>query len=303
MIKKVIPFAAMALIMTSCMSDTKDSTQTIPFTEYNLIVDNQDAAQPAQASICVYTMKNNITQGVVDIKANDVIINNQKLSFETDTMRIYSKPFNVSNVQGGGSAINYTFSKNGNAATGSAVTGLTGTLVWNFLSSSNNLLNPDYTLTVGQRLDLSYTLNDRYSVRTFWPTALFIGSTVASEGAASYSTKAGHYLADIDFEKKIARVYVYNAEFSADKDQVLPRVIRFEEIPVVFNHYGFSLESESPKTTVLGEKDNTITMVESAKYNASDFKMEFMSFDMTDASVSYKMDGKNIAFHGSSILK
>lgn len=303
MIKKVIPFAALALIMTSCMTETKDSTQNIPFTEYNLIVDNQDAAQPAQASICVYDMKNNITKGVVDIKANDVIVNNQKLSFETDTMRIYSKSFTVSNVQGGGSAVNYTFSKKGNAAVGSAVSDLNGALVWNFLPSSNNLLNPDYTLTVGQRLNLSYTLNDRYSVYTFWPTALFIGSSIASEGSSSYSTKSGHYLADIDFEKKLARVYIYNAEFSADKDQKVPKVIRFEEIPLVFNHYGFSLEAESPKTTVLGEKDNTITMVESSKYKASDFRMDFMSIDMTDVSISYEMDGKNIVFHGSSILK
>lgn len=303
MIKKVLPFAAMALVMTSCMPDAKDSTQTIPFTEYNLIVDNQDAAQPAQASICVYNMKNNITQGVVDIKTSDVIINNQKLSFETDTMRIYSKPFTVSNLVGSGSAINYTFSKKGSAGLGSSVLDLTGTLVWNLLPSSNNLLNPDYTLTVGQRLDLSYTLNDRYSVRTFWPTALFVGSTVASEGSSSYSTKEGHYLADIDFEKKLARVYIYNAEFSADKDKSVPKVMRFEEIPLVFNHYGFSLESVSPKTTVLGVKDNTITMVDSAKFQATDFKMDFMSFDMTDASISYKMDGKNIVFHGSSILK
>lgn len=303
MIKKVIPFAVGLLVFASCSTDTKDSYQTISFKEYNLIVDNQDASQPAQASLGVYELKNNISKGVVDIKSNDIIVNNQKLSFETDTMCLFSKTFTVTNIDGAGSAINYTFSKKGSAGVGSIASNLYGTLVWNFIPTSNNLLDPDYTLTIGQRLDLSYTLNDRYSVRTFWPTALFVGSTVATEGSSSFSTKAGHYLADIDFEKKLARVYVYNAQFSTDQDKSYPRVIRFEEIPVIFNHNGFSIQSEAPKTTVLGVKGNTITMVDSVKFKATDFKMDLMSFDLTDANISYKLDGKNISFQGCSILK
>ena len=218
-------------------------------------------------------------------------------------MRVYSKSFTITNVEGGGSAINYYFSKNGNAGSGGLVSDLSATLVWNLLPSSNNLLNPDYTLTIGQRLDLRYTLNGRYSVQTFWPTGLFVGSTVASEGSSSYGTKKGHYLADIDFEKKLARVYVYNAEFSAEQDKSYPRVIRMEDIPVVFNHNGFTLQAAAPKTTVLGRKDNTITMIDSVGFDATDFRMEFMSVDLTDATISYKLDGKNINFQGSSILR
>lgn len=301
--KNLIPLAALTLAVASCATDVKDSYQTIPYKEYNLIVDNQDASQPAQVSLATYDLKNNISKGVVDVKCSDIIINNQKLSFETDTMRIYTRSFTITNVEGGGSSVNYYFSKRGNAGLGSAASDISGTLVWNLIPSSNNLLNPNYTLTIGQRLDLRYILNDRYSIQTFWPTALFVGNTLAAEGSSSFSTKNGHYLADIDFEKKVARVYIYNAEFSPTQDKSFPKVIRFENIPVVFSHNGFTLRSDAPKTTVLGQKDNTITMVDSVGFAASDFKMDFMSSDLTDVSISYNLDGHSVYFQGSSILK
>ncbi len=130
-----------------------------------------------------------------------------------------------------------------------------------------------------------------------------MGNTIASEGSSSFSTKNGHYLADIDFEKKVARVYVYNAELSPAQDKSLPKVIRFEEIPVVFSHNGFSLRSDAPKTTVLGQKDNTITMVDSVGFAATDFRMDYISSDMNDVSISYKLDGRSVYFQGCSILK
>ena len=301
--RTLIPIAALALTVASCSTDVKDSYQTIPYKEYNLIVDNQDASQSAQVSLATYDLKNNISKGVVDVKCSDLIINNQKISFETDTMRIYSRTFTITNIDGAGSGVNYYFSKRGNAGVGSGAFDLTGNLVWNLIPSSNNLLDPNYTLTLGQRLDLKYTLNDRYSVQTFWPTALFVGNTVANEGTSSFSTKNGHYLADIDFEKKVARVYIYNAEFSTTQDKSFPKVIRLEDIPVVFSHTGFTLRSDAPKTTVLGKKDNTITMVDSVGFSATDFKMDFMPSDLTDVSVSYKLDGRNVYFQGCSILK
>ena len=103
--------------------------------------------------------------------------------------------------------------------------------------------------------------------------------------------------------KKTASVYVYNAEFSADKDKTLPKVIRFEGIPVIFNHYGFTLESPAPKTQVLGIKDNRTTLVDSVGFNATDFSMALPSDDLTDAMISYKLAGHQVNFNGCSIIK
>lgn len=298
--KTLLLFGASALLLSSCDTSSQDSYQTIPYEEYNLIVDTQDMEAPAQASYGSYVVKFIMSKNVIDIKSSDIIINNQKRSFETDTMKLRSKVFNV---EGLGMAENYMFSKSGPTSVGSPASNLNGTLVWYYVPSGTSILSPDYTVTVGQRLDLSYTLNDRYSVQTFWPTAFYRGQTVAVEGAESYSSKSSDYLTQIDFEKKTASIYVYNAELSADQDKNFPKVIRFEDIPVVFNHEGFTITSATPKTTVLGKKDNQTAMVDSVGFAATDFTLELTSKDMTDINIYYKLNGKSVNFRGCSILK
>ncbi|MDE5850143.1 MAG: hypothetical protein K2H38_08370 [Muribaculaceae bacterium] len=296
----LLPMAAMALLLASCDTSTKDSYQNIKYPEYNLIVDNQSMDVPAQASFSNYDVKFNISKNVIDINGTDIIINNQKYSFETDTMSIRTQTFKTESF---GDAFNYTFSKVGTTTTGSAASNLNGKLVWCLMPSGSNLLSPNYSVTVGQRLDLSYTLNDRYSVQTFWPAALYKGLTVSTANATSHTSRSSDYLTQIDFEKKTASVYVYNADFSPNQAPNFPKVIRFEDIPVVFTHDGFSLESASPKTTVLGKKDNVVTMVDSVGFAATDFSLALTSSDLTDVMISYKLDGKSINFRGCSILK
>ena len=295
--KVILPFAAMLLVLASCNTETKDSYQTINYREYNLIIDKQDPSQMAQTSDVTYEVKNNISRQVVDVKANDIIINNQKHSFETDTMGLRTTSFKVDGI---GDVYNVYFSRYGSA--GSNVSDLKGTFVFGYAAMSN-LLNPVYNVPIVQRLDLSYTLNDRYSVQTFWPTVMFRGQTISSTAGESHTTKGSDYVADIDFEKKTAKVYVYNAELSADQDKSFPKVIRFADIPVVFTHEDFYLQSPAPLTTILGKKDNQAAMVDSVGFAATDFSLYLTSPDLTEVSINYKLDGRNVSFRGCSILK
>lgn len=296
----ILPLAAVALALASCDTGSHDSYQTLSYPEYNLIVDTQDASAPAQASYVAYEVKHNISRNVVDVKANDLVINNQKYSFETDTMDLRTKTFTVEGV---GQGYHLYFSKNGNASQNGSVSNIYGTFVFCY-SLMSNLLNPVYSQdNVGQRLDLAYTLNDRYKVQTFWPMARFRGITTSVTDGMSHTTKESDYVTSIDFEKKTAAVYVYNAVLSQDQASSFPKVIRFEDIPVVFTHDGFSLEASAPKTTVLGKKDNAVAMVDSVGFNATDFSLHLTSADLTEAIISYKLGGHNVNFRGCSILK
>ncbi|MDE6478770.1 MAG: hypothetical protein K2L45_00760 [Muribaculaceae bacterium] len=296
----ILPLAAVALILASCDTGTRDSYQTLSYPEYNLIIDNQDASASAQASYLAYEVKHNISRNVVDIKANDLVINNQKYSFETDTMDLRTKTYTVEGV---GQGYFLYFNKNGQASLNGSVSNIYGTFVFNY-SVMNNLLNPVYTQdNVGQRLDLSYTLNDRYKVQTFWPMARFVGQTTSVTDGMSHTTRGSDYVTSIDFEKKTAAVYVYNADLSKDQASSFPKVIRFENIPVVFTHDGFSLEASAPKTTILGKKDNTVAMVDSVGFNATDFSLHLTSADLTEAIISYNLGGHSVNFRGCSILK
>lgn len=295
------PIAALALL-ASCNTDTKDSYQTVPFAECNLIIDDQDASQMAQVSNCSYEVKQNFTQDCVDITTNNFIINNQSISFETDTMALRRVPYSYSVDGNVKNDYKLAFYKKGNASTNGSVSDLNGSFIYCYYRSGD-LASPSYESGVFLRLDLSYTLNGRYSVQTFWPTAMYKGVSTASEGSDTYTTRGSDYVSVIDFEKNTAKVYLYNAEFSADSEKELPKVIMFEDIPVVFTHAGFSLESAAPKTLVLGKKDNLPALVDSVGFAATDFSFYMTSSDLMDAVISYKLDGKTVNFRGTSTLK
>lgn len=297
--KAIFPIVATVFVLASCNPDTRDSYQTLNYPEYNLAIDKQDPSQMAQASYAKYELKNNISRQVVDIKASDIVINNQKYSFETDTMGLRTKSFKVDGL---GDVFNVYFSKSGSAGVGSSASNLNGTLVYCYMPMSN-LLNPVYNVSIAQRLDLNYTLNDRYNIQTFWPSALFRGQTVSYSDGDSHSTKASDYVVNINFEKNTASIYVYNAELSANQAKSFPKVIRFDGVPVVYTHEGFSLQSAAPLTTILGTKDNQVALVDSVGFAATDFSLLLTSPDLTEATINYKLDGHNVSFHGCSILK
>ncbi len=296
-----IPIAALALL-ASCATDTKDSYQTVRFAESNLIIDTHNASEMAQVSNCGYDVKQNISKGTVELSTTNLILNNQSISFETDTMALRTQIYSFTIDGKEQQDYKLAFSKNGSASANGSVSNLAGSFIMCYYRTGD-LANPNYETGFFQRMDLRYTYNDHYKVQTFWPTAMYKGITVASEGPDTYTTRGSDYVSVIDFEKKTASVYVYNAEFSADQEKTLPKVILFEEIPVVYSHEGFSLESASPKTKVLGKKDNQTALIDSVGFAATDFSLLLTSSDLADAVISYKLDGKDVKFRGTSTLK
>ena len=300
--KAIFPMAATVLLLASCDTTTKDSYKTIPYTECNLIIDNSNISAPAQVSSATYETKINISKYCVDIKATDFILDNQKVSFETDTMDIRYKNFETI-IDGKTEKLSYlTFGRRGSAGVGSSVTDLNGTFVLCYVPNGSDVLSPNFSISYMERLDMSFQLNDRYSVQTFWPSAFYVGQTSTTSDSGSFATTDGNYMMQINFKDKKATVYLYNAKLSATgKD--LPKVICFDEIPVVMNHYGFSLECDAPKTTILGKKDNKTALVDSVGFAATDFSIRMTTTDLTEAEISYKLDGKNVNFHGRSTIK
>lgn len=292
--KAILPLAAALFVITSC--DVHDSTQTMGYPEYNLIVDTENSEQLAQTSYTGYEVLYNVTKNVIDVKVNDLVINNQKYSFETDTMGLRSKSISVE----GGTTYNLCFSKPGQVKAGSCAKDLNGTFATCYWPGSN-LLNP--SVSVRERLDLSYTINDRYKVQTFWPVSMFRGYSMSSSEGQSLSTKESDYVASFDFQNNKASIYVYNAKLSDDQSKSFPKVICFQDVPVVFANQGFSVESSAPKTTILGVKDNVVTLVDSVGFAATDFSLKFISSDLTEAMISYKLDGHSVNFRGCSIIK
>lgn len=301
--KKILfSLAAIATLLTSCDSNSKDSYTTVNFGESNLIVDLDNPSEPAQVSSAVYSVTLNYSKDCIDMSTNDLVINNQKVAFETDTMA-YRAATLVS--QDGMNYINIgMFGKKGNVGKGAEITNLDAMFTGGVYYVTD-LYVPEVTSVsyAPLKLVMGYELNNRYRIRTFWNTCFYMGKTYVS-GDMVYDTSKTSYRVELNMEKKTARVVVYYPEFSdteAQKD--VPQAIVMEEIPIKFTHDSYYLAAEAPKTRVLGKKDNTIALVDSAKYKATDFRLDITGSDLTEAAISYKIDGKSVSFTGCSIIK
>lgn len=298
--KSLLLLAPLAILVASCDSSSKDSFQTVSYTECNLISDAGNDSEPAQASYATYQVRYNISKNTMDVTASDVIISNQKYSFETDPMDITSSVFTTAS---GEKVEKMGFSKTGQAMVGSAASDLNAYFAYCYIPTTANLMNPDLQIGFSQRLDINYNLSGRYHVQSFWANAVYKGQTYVASDQGTLSTKESFYIVQIDLEKKTGDVFLYKPEFSAGQAEDFPKIIRVENVPVSFSHASYSLSSASPKTTVLGKKDNTAAFVEKENFNVTDFNFIVTSSDLTDVSISYKLDGKTVDFNGCSILK
>lgn len=296
--KLLLPMAIFAMLAASCNPHVNDSTQSQGFPEYNLISDRSNPNELAQATEGSYKVTYNISKNTVDLTASDLIISNQKYSFETDTMGVYSKVLSPK--------VSYmAFSKASNIGKGAKVTNLSGYIPTCYVPYVADLFADkfEFVYSYSQRLQLEYDLDDQYHITTFWPENCYLGQTYITDDATSHSTRNIGYFVQIDFSKKTAKTYVLGMEFGPTANEGEPHVILIEEIPVKFTNSGYVLEAASPKTTIPGKVDDKNAFVESPDYKVTDFLITLVSADMTNVAISFKIAGKDINFHGSSIVE
>ncbi len=297
--KAIIPLAALAISLASCDTGVKDSYQTSSFVEYNLIVDTQDSEQPAHASLGKYEVKINYSKDQIDVKGSDIIINNQKYTFETDPTSMNLSSFSTAD----GIRVDKLSFAPANSSSSSASDVKAEYVFWKVPSTSNPL-NPNFELAYITHLDISYIISGRYRIQSFTSNALYTGNSTVVENNSSFSSKKPSYAVIIDFEKNIATVYIYNPEYSVEMPENYPKEMCLTEVPVKFTHDSYRLESAAPKTTILSKNDkNDDVLVESDDFKATDFTLAITSPDLTEAVITYKLGGRQYSFSGCAVLK
>lgn len=302
-----LPLAALAMMATSCENSVNDSYSTMNFAEYNLISDLQDPSQPAQMSSSGYSLKLNWTKNCIDMTTNDVVINNQKVSFEVDSI-----PFNTYYMMSGTNnapMFEYgVFSSKTPSGSGAKVTNVDALFTpGNYVT--NNVYVPGIetmSANQGYRLLMGYDLDSKYHVQTLWPICCYMGQSYVT-GSETFSTQNTSYRVELNSSKNTARVIIYNSQFSSS-DEDVPKAIVIDEIPIKFSNRVYYLEAESPKTQVLGFKTTTEgyespALVDTDQYNVTDFSFTLTSEDLTEATIAYRIDGKQVTFSGCSIVK
>lgn len=290
--------AALALLATSC-GDVKDSVSGATFREYNLITKlHPEAGDLAQVSPSSYNLELNWTQNNVILRTSDLSIGDNKVSFDTQAMP-FSSYYLVSSDAQASFEIGQ-FSAAGNVGNGAKVTDVDAFFTPGvYVASGIYIPNVEVQSNPGARLILGYDLNDEYHVQTFWSACCYMGESVVSGG---YTTSRTAYRVDLNFEKNTAKVVIYYPSLSSD-DTDMPNAIVVDNIAIHFDSAGYYLDTQSPTTKVLGIEDGKAALVPADKYNVSNFVLNTKRTDLTEATITYRIDGKTVSFTGASIIK
>lgn len=320
MTKKIFfPLAILAFCMSSCDVGENNSNNSVSFSNiYNMIVDANNPEAVAQATQSDYSINEDYLHNTMDIMASNIVINNQKYSFESDTLAIKPKYF--------GKDISYkSISRIGNISKGGAtVTNFEGYLAAYFIPvnsnysslSTSDLFSPDFKFSYTVSASSSYAenwyffpifdykINDSYNVTTFMPTACYVGQSYVQNNDNTLSTQKTGYQVVLDFTKKEATIFILGVDLNPISSTDVPKVIKLEKIPITMTHYNYTLKAEAPKTSVPGKtSDNKSDFIESGEYQVTDFSLDVTSKDLTEVSISYKVADNTVTFHGCCILK
>ncbi len=296
----LLPLAAVALIAASCSTHTGDSYSSVNFGEVNFIIDNDNPEAVATVTPSYYYVKMNWSTTTAEISTADLVVDGKKASFETNQMPLYISsvkcPYSEYYVQQG------SFSSKENIGKGATVTDLSAVYTSGVYNVSLSVPGFSSTQSASLRLILDYTLNNRFRVKTFWPECYYVGSTDVYGDGAAFTTTSTYYRVILDFSKSTAKVVLCFPSY-AEVEKDTPEAIVLTEMPIIVSHDTYAIVSESPKTQILVKEQGKSELKDSDKFKVSDFRLSLSSDDMTEASISYSIDGKDVVFHGCSIVK
>lgn len=306
MLKKIIlPLAAVAAVATSCDTSTKESYYTVPFQVFNIIVDTHNTSEPAQFSQSVYSLKHIVSNNVLSINQSGMTINGQQVSFETDTMSMRSEVFQLPTPDATPSyGENLIFGGRTLGSSGASLDYFSGKLNWRYWPGTNDTDNPNFEIGTIQNLDLSYMLNDRYSVQTILPYNYYIGTALETDVNGHVTAlETLNLMVEVNFMDKKANAYIYNRAKTTEGKLQNPQLVKIKDIPLTITHNGYLLQASAPKTLVriMGD-DGRSELKENPDYQVGDFDYYPLSADLSEARISWTLAGKKYAFQGSSLV-
>lgn len=308
--KMLLPLAVLALAATSCDTSTKDSFSKVTFYEYSLITDKTDPSQPAQVSATSYDVKLNWTQNTAEVSTSDLVISNQKRSFETQPMELkmgYLVQEGTTNYVEYYSFESYYGADNSLSSTLNSLSGGFGYLSYIYSGIYVPGFESATPSNTRMRLLMTYDLNDQYRVQTFWPECFYGGTTNVINDTNSHSSQNTIYRIQLDFEKNTAKCVIYNPSLSAE-DSNMPKALVLEDIAISFTNTDYYLHAFNPTLKVVNDKNLLVTAQEYANevgqpFWVSDFTLYPIPTDLTRASISYNLNGYSANFSGASAVQ
>lgn len=307
-------FAAVSMLMASCSTDVKDSTQILTYPVYNLVTDLDKgesidgSKEKTKVMLGAYTVFYNLTQGYASVSTAvnyPISFDDVKYTFSTDTVK-YVGSF-IDSPDGRAYTIDIkNLSGYVNNDKAMPLKDVRCELVPFNYPTNGRLPNiptvPELSI-IPQGLLMDYKIGDLFSVKTFMPDAIYTGRTTTNYQTAGGEFKSFvapesmFYRVILDMKKNTAMVVFYNAKFAEEMPVTLNIVL--DELPITWNQGSYSVTA----TNVVPKVPDGNKLTENENFKFDKFSFQFTDSRLTDALITYDVAGKYRGnFKGSSLM-
>lgn len=278
--------AVSMLAFSSCNDDQAISTLSMPITTYSLVTTDGGSSAPVVLAT-TYSFNFDRAAGEVKISAELPVSTTGSLSFATNSLPYSGGQYVVGDRSG--EIITVKSASAGTSTNQSSVTNFDCQLTtfFNIPPTVDGIQQPSYPYGYEYAV-MSYNIG-QYNVRTFWPDVTFSGRTTTQypyQGVnKQFTTEEVAYRIIMNVTDKKATVVIYDALLAEEMPKAISNIV-LEDLPVVFNAQGYSINAENvtPKVYEAG------TATPNTRYVFDKFSL-YTFGDLTSTNISYTVAG------------
>lgn len=280
----------LAVGFSSCNleTDNENNFVTNTYSCCNLVIPADDAPFATRNSytIKVYPFAQNAT-----ITSTDLSLGYGVGSFTTGTMPIAD---NVYTIDGSNQAVSF-FSggfANENGLLIENMNGFISTLIYSLSAGYPNLTGFQFTPRIS--FVASYTVNHDFTVKTFMPDAVYVGTTnVTSAGVSSspQDQKEARYRVVFSEDMKKASVIIY--ELGLNENTPLGYGLLLRDLPVTYTKYGYEIKGINFVAETFGNYTGE------SSFEFKNFTFTNNSSDLTECGIFFNIQHGDDIYNGT----
>ncbi len=287
--KNIFALIAMTgLVMTSCNTDSNDTTSTVEYPTCNLVTSLSTGV--SSASTGSYRFLFNITQAKVSFATDNFKIDGNSHTLASDTVSYVS--YMVQTDHGTGSLQDIRnfkgyMDRDRNMKITDSHMMISSVFNYNLAPVPGLTTIKNHPMIVGQ-----YKIGNEWEVRTFSDDAFYSGKTVTNykdrDGSdKTFESTGMMYRIVIDMAKNKATMVIYNAKFSDSEHEPVKSMILVKDLYV---KWGAGYYTVTGKDIVPEMPENNV-LTPNPKYIFNDITFRTTSDDLVSASIDYNVAG------------
>lgn len=299
--KKILFYASMAILFTSCLGDEDDSKFKIKETLKlaNLVIPESETEEPYVLADVKYDFELEHIHNTAIVRVEDMMLDmHTKLSFESNPVQSSSNNYTQGSVYRF-SIENISTLVNGMYNAAYQIEDMNCMLTTAYYAPTEMLQqNP---APLGRLAVMSYEIGDLYDVKSFPVSAFYSGETktyyVTKGGSEkTFSSRSALYGVNMNLAEKTADIVIYDAQFAEEMPMKLTMMLK--GLNIEFTREGYVIKGENIVPLVGNDA------IEYPQFAFNEFVFECNDEFLINANVKFTVAGQYRAeFSGKYLIQ